>query len=262
MYGVDVPGFASLIVSIMFFAGVQLLSLGVLGEYIGRIFAEVKRRPLYLVAERIGGERVREMSRRRAHRSAASEPRMYEASSRWAAGPRFTRKGFFRDVLLGAVLGAGRVADTFVIAFRLPNHFRAIFGEGAFNAAYVPAYSRALETGARRGQHFSGQMLTLLLISQLVFLAFALVFTRIGPCSRAGLRERSRKIRACGHADADHLSLSALRHAGDIALGRHSTPRTFCRRGVCAGPAQSHDDRLCRARVPVSRCRRCRQLLV
>jgi polyisoprenyl-phosphate glycosyltransferase len=54
LYGVDVPGFASLIVSVTFFAGVQLLSLGVLGEYIGRIFAEVKRRPLYLVEERVG----------------------------------------------------------------------------------------------------------------------------------------------------------------------------------------------------------------
>jgi glycosyltransferase involved in cell wall biosynthesis len=52
--GVDAPGFASLIVSIMFFAGIQMLSLGILGEYIGRIFAEVKRRPLYLVAERLG----------------------------------------------------------------------------------------------------------------------------------------------------------------------------------------------------------------
>jgi glycosyltransferase involved in cell wall biosynthesis len=56
IYGVDVPGFATLIVSVTFFSGIQLLSLGVLGEYIGRIFAEVKRRPLYLIAERIGGE--------------------------------------------------------------------------------------------------------------------------------------------------------------------------------------------------------------
>lgn len=55
--GADVPGYASLIVSIMFFSGVQLMSLGVLGEYVGRIFAEVKRRPLYLVAERIGVEK-------------------------------------------------------------------------------------------------------------------------------------------------------------------------------------------------------------
>ena len=53
-YGVDTPGFASLIVAVTFLAGIQLLSLGILGEYIGRIFAEVKRRPLYLVEERIG----------------------------------------------------------------------------------------------------------------------------------------------------------------------------------------------------------------
>lgn len=53
-YGVDVPGYASLIVSIAFFAGMQLFSLGVLGEYIALIFAEVKGRPLYLVAERVG----------------------------------------------------------------------------------------------------------------------------------------------------------------------------------------------------------------
>ena len=55
LYGVDVPGFATLVVALFFFSGIQLVSLGVLGEYIGRIFAEVKRRPLYLVAERIGG---------------------------------------------------------------------------------------------------------------------------------------------------------------------------------------------------------------
>ena len=54
VYGVDVPGFASLIVSVTFLAGIQLLSLGVIGEYIGRIFAEVKGRPLYLVQERVG----------------------------------------------------------------------------------------------------------------------------------------------------------------------------------------------------------------
>jgi glycosyltransferase involved in cell wall biosynthesis len=54
IYGPDVPGYASLIVSIMFFSGIQLMSLGIIGEYVGRIFAEVKRRPLYVVADRIG----------------------------------------------------------------------------------------------------------------------------------------------------------------------------------------------------------------
>lgn len=54
LLGVDVPGYASLIVSITFFAGIQLVSLGVIGSYVGRIFDEVKRRPLYLVEEHIG----------------------------------------------------------------------------------------------------------------------------------------------------------------------------------------------------------------
>jgi putative peptidoglycan lipid II flippase len=87
--------------------------------------------------------------------------------------------GFIRDVVMGAVLGAGTLADAFTIAFRLPNHFRAIFGEGAFNAAYVPSYSRVLETeGAAAAKHFSAQIFTLLLISQIVLLAVALIFTR------------------------------------------------------------------------------------
>jgi polyisoprenyl-phosphate glycosyltransferase len=54
LFGVDVPGFPSLIVSIMFFAGVQLISLGIIGEYMARIYEEVKARPLYVVAEEIG----------------------------------------------------------------------------------------------------------------------------------------------------------------------------------------------------------------
>jgi len=53
IHGTDVPGYASLIVSISFLSGIQLMSLGVLGEYVGRIFAEVKGRPLYIVAEHL-----------------------------------------------------------------------------------------------------------------------------------------------------------------------------------------------------------------
>ncbi|HEX4234096.1 MAG TPA: glycosyltransferase family 2 protein [Caldimonas sp.] len=48
-FGTDVPGWATLSVSMMFFSGVQLLSIGILGEYVGRIFDEVKQRPVYLV---------------------------------------------------------------------------------------------------------------------------------------------------------------------------------------------------------------------
>ena len=49
IYGIDVPGYASLLVAVLFFGSLQLISVGVLGEYIGRIYMESKRRPLYLV---------------------------------------------------------------------------------------------------------------------------------------------------------------------------------------------------------------------
>ncbi|BCJ90662.1 putative lipid II flippase MurJ [Terrihabitans soli] len=85
--------------------------------------------------------------------------------------------GFVRDVAMAALLGAGPLADAFMVAFRLPNHFRAIFAEGAFNAAFVPRYAAVLttegEAGARR---FSGAVLSLILIVQAVLLVGALVF--------------------------------------------------------------------------------------
>ncbi|WP_297490356.1 murein biosynthesis integral membrane protein MurJ [Acidocella sp.] len=52
--------------------------------------------------------------------------------------------GFVRDILIAAILGTGPVADAFFVALRLPNLFRRLFGEGAFNAAFVPAISTIL----------------------------------------------------------------------------------------------------------------------
>lgn len=54
LWGVDLPGFPTLIISVMFFAGVQLISLGVMGEYLGRVYEEVKGRPLFIVGDRVG----------------------------------------------------------------------------------------------------------------------------------------------------------------------------------------------------------------
>jgi len=54
--------------------------------------------------------------------------------------------GFARDILIAAILGTGPVADAFFVALRLPNLFRRLFGEGAFNAAFVPSISAILHT--------------------------------------------------------------------------------------------------------------------
>jgi glycosyltransferase involved in cell wall biosynthesis len=51
--GIDVPGFASIVVLILFFGGVQLVTLGIIGEYLGRVYQEVKNRPLYIVRDRM-----------------------------------------------------------------------------------------------------------------------------------------------------------------------------------------------------------------
>jgi putative peptidoglycan lipid II flippase len=94
----------------------------------------------------------------------------------WTLLSRIT--GFVRDVVMAAVLGAGGLMDVFTVAFRLPNHFRAIFGEGAFNAAFVPAFARIrIRDGDQSAHIFQGRILSLLLVSQCVILALALVFT-------------------------------------------------------------------------------------
>ena len=53
--------------------------------------------------------------------------------------------GFVRDILIAAVLGTGIIADAFFVAFRLPNLFRRLFAEGAFNSAFVPLFAKNLE---------------------------------------------------------------------------------------------------------------------
>src|SRR2546429_9372034 len=70
--------------------------------------------------------------------------------------------GFARDIMLAAILGAGPVADAFFVALRLPNHFRAIFAEGAFNAAFVPAYAHLHGKSEASARLFADRIFTLL----------------------------------------------------------------------------------------------------
>ena len=86
--------------------------------------------------------------------------------------------GFVRDVVMAAILGAGPMADAFFVAFRLPNHFRAIFAEGAFAAAFVPAYARTLEeAGLPAAKLFADQIASALIVINLALLGLALLFT-------------------------------------------------------------------------------------
>ncbi len=71
--------------------------------------------------------------------------------------------GFARDMMIAALAGTGPVADAFVIALRVPNLFRRLFGEGAFNAAFVPEFSGILATeGQESATHFAEQAISVL----------------------------------------------------------------------------------------------------
>ncbi len=82
--------------------------------------------------------------------------------------------GFARDILIAGLLGTGPVAEAFVAAFRFPNLFRRIFGEGAFNAAFVPLFAKSLEgDGPGPARRFAEEALAVLLFALLVLTAVA-----------------------------------------------------------------------------------------
>jgi putative peptidoglycan lipid II flippase len=86
--------------------------------------------------------------------------------------------GFLREMAIGALMGQSALADAYFVALRLPNQFRAIFGEGAFNSAYVPSYSRVVTTeGESRARLFAGRVLAFLALSQVVLLVLVYLDT-------------------------------------------------------------------------------------
>ncbi|MEO7865960.1 MAG: murein biosynthesis integral membrane protein MurJ [Sphingomicrobium sp.] len=80
--------------------------------------------------------------------------------------------GFAREMLMSRVMGASWQADAFFVAFRLPNTFRRLFGEGAFSAGFVPLYAQRLHSGAdgeAQAKHFSEEVLAVFAPTLILF---------------------------------------------------------------------------------------------
>jgi putative peptidoglycan lipid II flippase len=84
--------------------------------------------------------------------------------------------GFVRDILIARFLGAGAASDAFFVAFSLPNMFRRFFAEGAFNAAFVPMFTRKLETDRDDAQDFARDAYWLMASFLIGFTVLALIF--------------------------------------------------------------------------------------
>jgi putative peptidoglycan lipid II flippase len=95
--------------------------------------------------------------------------------------------GFIRDMLMAAALGTGPVADAFFVAFRIPNLFRRLFAEGAFNSAFVPMFARRLEGDGQNTallfarQAMSGLLFVLLILTLIVEIAMPVVMLVLAP---------------------------------------------------------------------------------
>ncbi len=83
--------------------------------------------------------------------------------------------GFVRDILIAQALGSGPIADAFFVAFRFPNLFRRLFGEGAFNAAFVPLFAGRLEReGREAARAFAEQALAAMAVGLLLLTVAAM----------------------------------------------------------------------------------------
>jgi putative peptidoglycan lipid II flippase len=95
--------------------------------------------------------------------------------------------GFARDILIAATLGSGAVADAFFVAFRFPNLFRRLFGEGAFNSAFIPLFAKHLEGEGRDAarkfaeEALAGLVFVLLLVTAIAEIAMPFLMLGIAP---------------------------------------------------------------------------------
>ncbi len=85
--------------------------------------------------------------------------------------------GFVRDIFIANVLGSGKIAEAFFVAFRFPNLFRRLFAEGAFNSAFIPLFSKKLEgEGTEEARKFAEEAMAVLVFALIVVTALAEIF--------------------------------------------------------------------------------------
>ena len=84
--------------------------------------------------------------------------------------------GYVRDILIAIFLGTSFFADAFFVAFRLPNTFRRLFAEGAFNAAFIPSYASELAVNKERADHFAKNIFNLLFLILLILVLISEIF--------------------------------------------------------------------------------------
>ena len=84
--------------------------------------------------------------------------------------------GYVRDILIAIFLGTGLLADAFFVAFRLPNTFRRLFAEGAFNAAFIPSYAGELAKNKLKADNFAKDIFSSLFIILLFLVLLAEIF--------------------------------------------------------------------------------------
>jgi peptidoglycan biosynthesis protein MviN/MurJ (putative lipid II flippase) len=129
--------------------------------------------------------------------------------------------GFFRDVIMAAILGAGVMSDAFMVAFRLPNNFRALFAEGAFNAAFLPRFaSAAAKSGtgpSSPAARFADDVFAWQFVAQLVLLVALLPSACVRSSAFSRRVSRTIPTRCVSRSiSPHHVSVSAVhcdRHA-------------------------------------------------
>ncbi|MFQ5438580.1 MAG: murein biosynthesis integral membrane protein MurJ, partial [Paracoccaceae bacterium] len=141
----------------------------------------------------------------------------------WTLISRVT--GFVRDIMIAAFLGAGPVAEAFLIAFALPNMFRRFFAEGAFNMAFVPMFSKRLEAGEGASE-FARDALSGLMSVLIVLTLLAQVFMPwLVLAMASGFHDDTRFVLAVGFGRIAFpyilfISMAALLSGALNAMGR------------------------------------------